>query len=94
VLGEGPEVDSSTEAICRLVDDYDLAIFLAEANNDAWISHDQLTALRRPDAALMRYATNGEDADDAARIHSPECQKIRALARATLETLATPEASA
>lgn len=60
VLGDGPEFDSSTEAICRLVDDYDLAIFLPEANNDAWISQDPLTALRRLDAALMCYATNGE----------------------------------
>ena len=39
VRGEGPEVDSSTEAVCRLVDDYDLATFLDEAAKNAWVSN-------------------------------------------------------
>jgi hypothetical protein len=89
VRGEGPEVDSTTEAICRLVDDYDLTTFLAEAAEKAWVSNDQLAALQRLDAALSRYADNGEDGDDATRIQSPGWQKIRKLAKATLETFPT-----
>jgi hypothetical protein len=79
VRGEGPEVDSSTEAICRLVDDCDLPTFLAEAAKKAWLSKSQLTALERLDAALDRHASNGEDAEDAIRIQSPEWRKIRKL---------------
>jgi hypothetical protein len=94
VRGEGPEVDSSTEAVCRLVDDYDLATFLAEAGEKAWISNDQLTALRRLDAALTRYAMNGEDAGDGTRIQSPGWKRIRKLAKATLEAFIAPAASA
>jgi hypothetical protein len=94
VRGEGPEVDSGTEAICRLVDDYDLAAFLAEAADKDWVSDDQLTALRRLDAALARHASNGEDADDATRIQSPGWQEVRKLAKATLEAFPTPAATA
>jgi hypothetical protein len=94
VHGEGPEVDSSTEAVCRLIDDYDLPTFLAEAGEKAWISKDQLTALRRLDAALTRYAMNSEDAGDATRVPSPGWQKVRKLAKATLEAFTTPAASA
>jgi hypothetical protein len=90
VRGEGPEVDSSTEAVCRLVDDYDLASFLAEAAKDAWISQDQLAALQKLDAALARYAMNGGDADDRIMIQSPGWQKIRKLAKATLGTCMSP----
>jgi hypothetical protein len=92
--GEGPEVDSSTETICRLVDDYDLASFVAEAAKNAWVSKDQVAAVQRLDAALARYASHGEDADDATRIQSPEWQEIRELAKATLEAFTTPAASA
>jgi hypothetical protein len=38
VRGEGPEVDSSAEAVCRLVDDYDLASFIAKAAEQGWTS--------------------------------------------------------
>jgi hypothetical protein len=68
VRGNGPEVDSSTEAVCRLVEDYDLATFLDEAAKNAWVSKDQVAALQRLDVALAGYASNGEDADDAIRI--------------------------
>ena len=94
VRGEGPEVDSSTEAVCRLVDDYDLATFLDEAAKNAWVSKDQIAALQRLDVALARHASNGEDADDATRIQSPGWKKIRKLAKATLEAFTTPAASA
>jgi hypothetical protein len=94
VRGEGPEVDSRTEAVCRLVDDYDLATFLDEAAKNAWVSKDQMAALQRLDVALARHASNGEDADDAARIQSPGWKKIRKLAKATLEAFTTPAASA
>ncbi len=79
VRGEGPEVDSSTEAICRLVDDYDLATFLAEAAEKAWVSKDQLTALRRLEAALARYAVNGEGGDEATRTQSRNGEKSASL---------------
>jgi hypothetical protein len=94
VRGNGPEVDSSTEAVCRLVDDYDLATFLDEAAKNAWISKDQIAALQRLDVALARYASNGADADDATRIQSPGWKKIRKLAKVTLEAFTTPAASA
>jgi hypothetical protein len=94
VRGEGPEVDSSTEAICRLVDDYDLPRFLAEAAKKAWLSKSQLTALERLDAALARDAGNGENAEDAIRTQNPEWRKIRKLAKATLEAFTSPAASA
>jgi hypothetical protein len=81
VRGEGPEVDSSTEAICRLVDDYDLRAFLDEAAERAWVSSEQLAALRKLHAALARYAINGENADDATRIQSPGWHKICELAK-------------
>jgi hypothetical protein len=94
VRGNGPEVDSSTEAVCRLVDDYDLATFLDEAAKNAWVSKDQIAALQRLDVALARDASNGEDPDDATRIQSPGWKKIRKLAKATLEAFTTPAASA
>jgi hypothetical protein len=93
VRGEGPEVDSSTEAICRLLDDYDLPTFLAEAAEKAWVSNGQLAALQRLNAALAHSADSGDDADDATRIHSREWQKIRKLAEATLGTFTTPATS-
>jgi hypothetical protein len=93
VRGEGPEVDSSTEALIRLMDDYDLATFIAEAADKAWISNEQLAALRRLDAALARYAADDQGGDDAARIASPEWRKTRKLAKATLESFVTRAAS-
>ena len=89
-----PRSISSTEAVCRLVDDYDLATFLDEAAKNAWVSKDQIAALQRLDVALARDASNGEDPDDATRIQSPGWKKIRKLAKATLEAFTTPAASA
>jgi hypothetical protein len=89
VRGEGPEVDSSTEAICRLVDDYDLAGFVAEAATNAWVSKDQIAALQRLNAKLAQYAAGDQGGQDPARIVTPEWQKIRKLAKATLETFTT-----
>jgi hypothetical protein len=94
VRGEGPEVDSSTEALSRLVDDYDLASFLAEAADKRWVSNEQLAALRRLDAALARYAINAGDADEASMVQSRGWQKIRKLATASLDAFTTPAASA
>jgi hypothetical protein len=91
--GEGPEVDSSTEALIRLMDDYDLAAFIAEAADKAWISNQQLAALRRLDAALARHTAGDQGRDDAARIASPEWRKTRQLAKATLESFVTRAAS-
>lgn len=94
VRGEGPEVDSSTEAVCRLVDDYDLPSFIAEAAEKAWISNEQLAALRKLEVALARYAAGDQSGDEAVRIASPKWQKVRALAEATLDTFRAPAASA
>jgi hypothetical protein len=94
VRGEGPEVDSSTEALSRLLDDYDLAGFIAEAAEKGWISNEQLAVLRRLDAALARDAINGENAADARMIQTRRWQKIRKLALTTLEAFTTPAASA
>jgi hypothetical protein len=94
VRGEGPEVDSSTEALIRLIDDYELAAFIAEAAKKAWISNEQLAALRKLDTALARYAANDQGGDDAARIASREWLRMRGLAKATLEAFTTPAASA
>jgi hypothetical protein len=94
VRGEGPEVDSSTEAVCRLVDDYELAAFIAEAAEKGWISNQQLAALRRLDAALARAAVNDEHAADARMIQSRRWQKICKLATATLAAFTMPATSA
>jgi hypothetical protein len=90
VRGEGPEVDSSTEALIRLIDDYDLAAFIAEAAKKGWVSNEQLAALRSLEAALARYAPGDHGGDDAARIARPEWLRMRELANATLHTFRTP----
>ena len=94
VRGEGPEVDSGTEALIRLIDDYDLATFLAEAAKNAWVSNEQLAALRSLDAALARYAADDQGGDDAARTATREWLRMRELAKATLDTFPTPATGA
>jgi hypothetical protein len=94
VRGEGPEVDSSTETLIRLLDDYDLPSFIAEAADKAWISNAQLTALRKLEATLARYAAGDQSGDEAVRIARPKWQRVRAAAEATLETFRAPAASA
>ena len=94
VHGKGPEVDSSTEALIRLIDDYDLAAFIAEAAKKAWISNAQLAALRRLDAALARYSDGGQKGDDAARIASREWLRIREIAKTTLDNFTSPPTGA
>jgi hypothetical protein len=94
VRGKGPEVDSSTEALIRLMDDYDLPGFIAEAVEKAWISNEQLAALRQLEAALARYAATDQSGDEAVRLASRKWQKARELAEATLEAFTTPAASA
>ena len=87
--GRGPEADSSTEAVCRLLDDYDLAGFLAEGGRQRWLSDDQLAALRAFEVALDKYLAPDDDRiDDAVRIASPDWHELRKLARRTLETFA------
>lgn len=90
VRAEGPEVDSSTEALTRLVDDYDLPAFIAEAAKSAWVSNEQLAALRRLEAALVCYAAGDRGGDDAARIATREWRRMRELAEATLDSFTTP----
>jgi hypothetical protein len=95
VRAQGPEVDSSTEALVRLLHDYELKDFITEAGAKGWVSNDQLAALRRLENALDRYAAHDRGSgDDAARIISPAWRRIRKLAHATLETFAARAASA
>ena len=54
VRGDGPEVDSSTEAIERLLDDYDLAGFLSVSRRDRWLSNDQLSAPQAFETTIWR----------------------------------------
>lgn len=89
VRRQGPETDSSTEAICRLFDDYDLEGFLAECARKRRLSEDQLEALSTFAAAAERFVRHDDGRiDDAARIANPEWQELRALARRTLEPFA------
>jgi hypothetical protein len=95
VRAQGPEVDSSTEALVRLLHDYELHAFIAEAGDKAWLSDDQLAALRALEHALERYAAHDHGSGgDAARIASPAWRKIRKVANATIETFAARAASA
>ena len=72
------------------MDDYDLAGFIAEAADKAWVSSPQLAALRRLDAALAHYAAHDQGSDDAARIATPEWRRAAA---ATLQNFTAPAAS-
>ena len=95
VRAKGPEVDSSTEALVRLLQDYELNAFIAEAGDKAWVSNHQLAALRTLENALEGYvARDHSSGGEAARITSPAWRRIRKLANATLDTFATRAASA
>jgi hypothetical protein len=95
VRAQGPEVDSSTEALLRLLHDYELGAFIAEAGDKGWVSNDQLAALRTLENALERHAARDHSSgDDAARIASPAWRRMRKLANAALETFAARAASA
>lgn len=94
VCAQGPEIDSSTEALIRLLDDYELKAFIAEAGDKGWVSNDQLAALTALDKALERYAARDHiTSDDAARIASPTWRRLRTPANATLEAFTTPAVS-
>ena len=94
VRAEGPEVDSSAEAICRLYDDFDLAGFLAEDRQQHWLSADEHAALQAFAAALSdSIATDDEETSDATRVATPEWHALRKLARRTLELVETPQAA-
>jgi hypothetical protein len=86
VRGQGPEVDSSTEAICRLFDDYDFEGFLAHCSKTRLLSSSQREALQTFAAAARQFASRNHDRlDDAARISTPEWRELRALAQQALE---------
>jgi hypothetical protein len=91
VRGEGPEVDSSTEAISALLDDYDLAGFLSAGGQKRWLSHDQLASLQAFEAALSGYIAHDDDRiTDAVRITTPEWLELQQLARRTLQGFTVP----
>lgn len=95
VRAQGPEVDSSTEALIRLLHDYELKAFITEAGDKAWLSNNQLAALRTLEDALERYAARDDSSgSDAARIATPAWRRMRKLANATLETFTARAASA
>jgi hypothetical protein len=94
VRAQGSEVDSSTEALMRLLHDYELEAFIAEAAEKGWVSNDQLAALRTLGNALERYVARDHSNGDAARIATPAWRRVRKLANAALETFAARAASA
>jgi hypothetical protein len=95
VRAQGSEADSSTEALIRLLDDYELKAFIAVAADKGWVSNDQLAALQTLENALERYvARDHSSGGEAARIGSPAWRRMRKLAHATLGTFAARAASA
>jgi hypothetical protein len=95
VRGEGPEVDSSTEAISALLDDDDLDGFLSACRRQHWLSSGQLSALQAFETAIDDYLARGDDrTSDRVRIASPEWQALQQLARRTLETFGPPQTKA
>ena len=66
-------MDSSPEAIERLLDDYDLTGFLSAARDQHWLPKGQLAALRAFQAALGNYVASDDDrTSDAARLTTPK----------------------
>jgi hypothetical protein len=95
VRGEGPEVDSSTEAISTLLDDYDLAAFLSESRRQRLLSNDQLSALQAFETAITDYlARDGDRTSESVRIAMPEWLALQQLARRTLQALTPQRVSA
>ena len=89
VCGRGPEADSTPKTICRLLDDYDLAGFLARSGKQRWLSDDQLAALRSLKAGMDDYLARDDDqVDDAVRIASPGWHEVRERAQRTLAAFA------
>jgi hypothetical protein len=89
VRGEGPGVDSSTEAIERLLDDYDLAGFLSAGSHKQRLSNDQLASLQVFEAAISDYMGRDDDrTTDAVRITTPGWLELQELARRTLRGFA------
>ena len=54
VRAQGPEVNSSAEAICRLYDDFDLAGFLAQKRQRHWLPAAEHAALAAFDSCPWR----------------------------------------
>jgi hypothetical protein len=95
VRGEGPEVDSSTEAISALLDDYDLGGFLLASRRNGWLSKNQLSALQAFEAAISDYLARDDDrTSDRGRIATPEWLALQQLARRTLHAFAPQQVSA
>ena len=93
VRAEGPEVNSSAEAICRLHDDFDLAGFLAQDRQRHWLPAEEHAALQTFAATLGDYiATDDDETSDATRLATPEWLVLRQLARRTLEVFESPRA--
>jgi hypothetical protein len=93
VRAEGPEADSSAEAICRLYDDFDLAGFLAQDRQRRWLAADEHAALQAFETALGDYIATDDDAtSDATRVTTPEWHALCKFARRTLEVFETPRA--
>ena len=93
IRAASPEVDSSTEAICRLYDDFDLAGFLAQDRQRHWLPAEEHAALQTFAAALGDYiATDDNEMSDAARVATAEWHALRNLAHRTLEVFKAPRA--
>jgi hypothetical protein len=81
VRGEGPEVDSPTETLCRLLDDYDLAGFLDRAAAEGWLADRELATLQ----ALARALDDLAIGDGLA---GSQWQTVRRLAARVLDAFA------
>lgn len=91
VRGEGPEVDSLTETICRFFDDYDVDGFLEASARGSILSSDQRESLAKLRDALDAFLKQ-EKADTAAAIRRPKWREIQGLAAEALHALSTGSA--
>lgn len=83
VRGIGPEMDSLTEAYCRLFDDNDFEGFISYCASDAMISEHTLSRPQELRDALNSFEFD-ENQPDAIAINTSGWHKICELAKETL----------
>lgn len=84
IRGSGAEVDSLSEAINRLFDDYDFDGFVRECSHTGVVPVDKLRALEALRQSLDQYLSNASD-DDQIAVRDPRWQEIRRRARGVVE---------
>jgi hypothetical protein len=83
VQGAGPEVDSLSEAYCRLFDDNDFDRFISKCEKEGALSGNQLGALKSLRDSLNAFQWD-EKLPDGAIIKRLEWKEIRERAREAL----------